>query len=554
MSSENSVRNALSVIGGDVTLGAKIARHAGNSGTKVAIRDGNITRTYAELHAEALRIAGFLRYNGIRSGDRIGIWMPNNTAWVAIEIAASLAGVGIVAINSRYKSDEVGYMLSHSEAKALFLVSRQRDTEFLPLLEEITGSVKQLPGGTISAEKLPDLRHIILCDDTDGNGAFPFLHIGECKVGADLAQSEIAVDAEGILNIIYTSGTTSLPKGVLLSERAIVPHSGKVAEWFAVGAADIVMLITPFCGIYGLNALIMTLSIGATAVVVREFDAERTLDLIQEERVTFIGGTVDTAVRRWVEIQSAAPRDITSIAGSTIPVGWMQGKPEEEMPAVEEMLSVKLANVFGLSETNSMVIVGDPHDDARLRHPVSGKAIWPGIEVRIADPATGTQSALGDIGEILLRGPILFSGYLKNPEATKAAFTEDGWFRTGDLGSEDDRGYVFYRGRLKDIVKISGFTVAPAEIEQFLRGHPGIAGVQVVGFERNGRELLGAAIRRKSAELDASDVIEFCKGRIAGFKIPSAVVFVEAFPVRSSANSDKIDRGAVRMLLEGQAK
>ncbi len=532
-----------------LTIGRIVAGHGTSRGDKVALCEGDRTITFARLHEDALRLAAYLERNGVVRGDRIAVWMPNSVDWVTIELAASLAGVGVVAINSRYKSDEVGYILGHSEAKLLFMVSRHRDTDFLVMLDGIAGPIQD-GGNGIAAPRLPALRQVILCDRDATALPDPYTPYRRC-LDEPVAWFHSEDDSESILNIIYTSGTTSRPKGVLLSERALVPHSRAVANWFGVGGDDVVLLLTPFCGIYGLNALLMTLAVGATGIVVPDFDPDITLDLIEKHKVTFIGGTVDSVVRRWAEALAAKPRDIGSIRGSTIPVGWMQGKPEAEMPGFEETLGVGLVHVYGLSETNSMVIVGVPSDDHARRHPVAGRKIWPGIEARIADPVSGANMLHGQAGEIRLRGPILFSGYLKNHDATHASFDAEGWFRTGDLGIADGEDYISYAGRLKDIIKVSGFTVSPAEIEAYLLQHPDISAAQVLGFNDGGNEALGVAIVKRAGSLLAEgDVIAFCKGRIASFKIPSRVIFLDGFPVKSSANSDKIDRAAIGALFE----
>lgn len=531
----------------DMTLGRVVGGHAAAFPEKVALSDQGREITFARLYENARRLASCLRERGVDRGDRIAVWMPNSVEWVTVEIAASIAGVGIVAINSRYKSDEVGYMLAHSGAKLLFTAPRHRDTDFIALLDEIAGRIAGGAGQT-TFERLPALQGVILCAEPAPSDRFETFEACLSKAGAPVAPG---TDSEAILNIIYTSGTTSLPKGVLLSERALLPHSSAVADWFGVGATDVVLLLTPFCGIYGLDALLMTLAVGATAIIVPEFDPEGSLDLIAAKKVTFVGGTVDAVIRKWTEVQQAKPRDIASIRGSTIPVGWMQGKPETEMPFFEQALGVGFAHVYGLSETNSMVIVGDPDDPPARRHPVAGKTIWPGTEARIADPETDTDKPHGEVGEIRLRGPVLFSGYLNNPEATRAAFDAEGWFKTGDLGIAHADGRLAYTGRLKDIVKVSGFTVAPAEIETFLGQHPDVEAVQVVGFVSDGKEALGAAVRKRAGSaLTEAGMQEFCRGRIATFKIPAQVVFVESFPVKSSANSDKIDRPALRSLFE----
>ncbi len=524
------------------TLYLAFADIAARDPGRTVFRADGVSITAAQLLASADSTASWLAGEGLSAGDRIALWMPNCVEWVAIFLAASRQGLSVVSLNTRYKGEELSYMLGHSGARVLFTVPVNGSTDNLAILDDVRGHAGFAFPTLVLKSRTPPV---------NGAGHVDF----DTQVAVAQAPSHPAADApEGELVILYTSGTTSLPKGVVVSERALLTHAAMLPGWLQVAAGQRVLLITPFCGIYGLNALIAFLLAGAVGVLTESTDPEKTLDLIEAEQVNSVSGTVDTVLRRWDEAQRLRPRNLSALRGGVAPVAWLNRDPVVEIPVFEESLGVRIVHAYGMSETASMIIVGNPAEPQAARAVVNGWLISLQIKAKVLDPATGQEAPDGTIGRLYIAGPTLLSRYFNNEAATAENLGADGWFDTGDFARKNPDGSVRYEGRSKDIIKIAGFSLAPAEVEQFLSRHPGIDRAQVVGFALDdGREVLAAAIIPKTGvELTPEAVAEFCKGKVATYKIPSFIKLVADFPTTAGANADKTQKNVLRELLRSQ--
>ncbi|CAG0966195.1 partial fatty-acyl-CoA synthase, partial [Gammaproteobacteria bacterium] len=395
----------------------------------------------------------------------------------------------------------------------------------------------------------PDLRHVVLSAPAP---ALPHLRtLADLGQRADGALPPPSPQPNDALLVLYTSGTTSVPKGVMVRENSLAANAQYLNAWMELRADDRILLLSPFCGIYGVNALIGALLAGATIVVSDTTDAEATIDLAERERITALGGTLDAILRPWTELQLRRPRDLSLLRSRIVPVAWMQGDPLVEMPAAEAALGIRLVHTYGLSEGTAMSLLGDPQETPEHRHSGRLRPVSPHVGIKVAPVADDACPAEPGVGELCLRGPLIMAGYLDDPAATRAAIDDEGWLHTGDFARMYPDGSVRYEGRIKDMVKISGYSVSPAEIEHFLSSHPDIAEVQVVGVPggKSSDMIAAFVIPKPGAQVDRDSIAAFCEGRIATFKIPTIVRVVSEFPIAPSANADKVQKKFLRDLL-----
>lgn len=508
---------------------------------------GDQQHTRQQLRDRAMAISEGLAAAGIVAGQRIGLWMPNSLEWVAILLAASRLGVAVVALNTRYRSAELADILRHSEAVALLTFDQDEGSGYLDILTEIAPDFAPAAPAQ-KLESLPHLKHVIVAGNRGRQDLFTIerLVAGGCDVAISAAG-----DARAVLVVLYTSGTTAAAKGVLQTNGALLENARLLSDWTGLQPTDRMLMVTPFCGIYGLNALLAILLCGGVALVPPTVDADESLDYAQRHRATTLSATVDTFMRRWAARQRARPRDLSAMRGHVVVSAWLMGDAAIELPEFESLFGITIIQPYGLSEANSMILLGNPRASQSER--ILGN-LWPvgsEVEFSLRVPGSADETPPGEMGEMCLRGPMIMLGYLKNQAATEAAVDPQGWLRTGDLGQQEPNGAVRYKGRSKDILKIAGFTVAPAEVENFLCRYPGVAAAQVVGIkDRRGGDVIAAAIvRSPGAEFTDSDLIGHCSRNMASFKIPRLIGFMDEFPITPGPNGDKVQKVAIRQAL-----
>jgi len=530
----------------NVTLSDHCRELAGAMPDELATDGPGFRCTHAQLQERADAFAAALQRAGMGKGDRIAVWLPNCVEWIALLLAASHLGMTIVALNMRYKLEEVQYILRHSGASMLIMAAKSAKTDYLEILQSMLPELGASASPTNAA--FEKLRHVVLLSPDERMPSLETLKDPAWTTAA--TPSPTSVGANDALVVLYTSGTTSAPKGVMVRESSLLANAAFLSKWMGLRRDDRILLLSPFCGIYGINALIAALVMGATSILSETTDPEITLDLIEHERVSALGGTLDAILRPWGQSQLRRPRNISRLRSRIVPVAWMQGDPTVEMPIVEEALGIQLVHTYGLSEATAMSLLGDPRETPAQRHSGRIVPIDPAVEVKVA-PAITDNPDESEKGELCLRGPLIMSGYLDDPAATRAAIDEDGWLHTGDFAYRFPDGAVRYDGRIKDIVKISGYSVSPAEIEHFLSSHPDISEIQVVGVRGgDGLDRIAAfVVPKPGARVDRDSIAAYCEGRIATFKIPTIVRSVSEFPIAPSANADKVQKRFLRDLL-----
>ena len=464
--------------------------------------------SYAETRARARRLAKGLLRLGVRRGDKVALLMGNRPEWLVIDFAVALLGATLVPISTWSRARELGYVLDHCDATTLITIARFAGHDYLGMLAELGG-----PGST----RLPKLARVVVVDDERGGPltAFDTLwDLGATVADAELDAGQRAVKAEDVAYILYTSGTTSTPKGVQLAHGGLVENMWNIGERQHLTPADrLWMGISLFWSFGCANALLAVMTHGGTIVLQESLEPGAALALIERERCTVYYGTPNIALAL-TEHPDRTRRDLTSLR-----TGAAIGPP----PAIQMVMDLgvrEICNVYGLTETYGNCNVTDAHDPAEIRRTTVGRPL-PGMEIRVVDRETRRPLPTGEVGEILVRG-YLTPGYYKDPEKNAAAFDADGFLITGDLGAVGDDGRLRFRGRIKEMVKTGGINVAPLEVEEVLLGHPAVEQAYVVGLPDARKEEILAAIvvLRDGHDAGPEALRVFCRQALAAFKVP----------------------------------
>jgi fatty-acyl-CoA synthase len=521
-------------------LEAGAARH----GAREAMVFGDERVTYREFLARVEALARGLAALGLGRGDRLAIWLPNRPTWFVAQYAAARLGVIVVALNPRYRAHELTYILAQSGAAALLLTDHLGPIDYLETLREVLPELAHGVPGELESAGAPALRHVLADAEDPYPGCWRLADL--LDAGRDLALPPAAGGPDDVFAILYTSGTTSFPKGAMLTHRNAVPHGWNCGVQLRLTPADRVLHALPAAGTWGgLSIPLTTWSHGACLVLMDAWDPVRALALIERERCT-VWNAVDSMVKPMLEHPDLDRFDRASLrtGGFAATGGGGHGLFE----AVVKRLGVPLAyQPYGMTEVNALALFHDLDEPLELRA-LPGILPAPGLEVRVVDPATGRPCAPDEEGELQFRGPRVTPGYWDKPEETAAAFTPDGWFRSGDLGVRAGRGHTVFRGRLTETLRISHHMVAPGEIEAFLMSHPDVDQAFVVGVPDPvaNEAPVAYVILRPHARLAEEDLRAFCRRRIAAYKVPKAVRFVTDVPRTPSPHGDKVQRGRLR--------
>jgi fatty-acyl-CoA synthase len=511
-------------------------------GDREAIAFGAERIGFRTLRERIDRLAAGLAALGLGKGDALGIWLPNRPLWYVAQYAAARLGIVVVALNPRYRAHELTYILGQSRAAGLLLTDHLGSIDYLELL---AGAMPELAGGVpgeAASAALPHLRHVIV----DAEDPYPGCHRLQDVVDAGEDVPAVEVVPDDVFTLLYTSGTTSFPKGAMISHRNCVPHGWECGEALRLTVADRVLHALPAAGTWGgVNIPISTWSHAACLVLMEAWDPLQALVLVERERCTVLNA-LDTMLKPLLEHPDLGRYDRSSLrTGAFAAVG---GGGPGMFEAVVTKLGVPLAyQPYGMTEVNAMALVHDLDEPVELRGQ-PGVVPPPGLEVRVAHPDTGRPCRPGEEGEMQFRGPSVTRGYFDKPEESRAAFTADGWFRTGDLGVQDDGGRTIFKGRLKETLRISHFMVAPGEIEAFLMSHPDVDQAFVVGVPdaETNEAPVAYVIVKPHARVTAEELRAFCRGTIASFKIPKAIRFVTDVPRTPSPHGDKVQRVKLR--------
>ncbi len=469
--------------------------------------------TYRTLRAEVRRMARALHGLGVRHGDKVAILMDNRPEWLIADFAITLLGGVMVGINTWATARELEHVLAHSDTRILITVDGFLKYDYRALLKALEPH----------RERLPSLQHIVCLADEVPAGWLRYADLSKYadqvpEAAIDLAQR--AVGPDDVAYLLYTSGSTSLPKGVLLQHRGLIENMWQIGERQRVIGRDRLWLaVSLFWGLGCENALFNILTHGACVVLQEHFDAGEALALIERERCTLFYGTPNMAYAMHQHPERPA-RDLSSLrSGGTL------GTPEQIMRVVE-LGAREICNIYGLTETYGNCNVTDARDPLEKRIGNVGRPL-PGVDQRIVDPQSGQVLAPGNVGEIRVKGCVT-PGYYKDPERSAQAFDEHGYFMTGDLGLVDADGALHFRGRIKEMVKTGGINVAPVEVEEILMTHPGVHLAFVIGVADAVRDeaLVAVIVPKAGGTPSIAELDTFCRQTLAAYKVPRLFRFV----------------------------
>jgi fatty-acyl-CoA synthase len=507
----------------------------------VSVHQG-IRWTYRDLLSQVNSLAKGLMALGVEKGDRVGIWAMNYAEWIVVQFATAKIGAIMVNINPAYRTYELEYVLKQAEIQTLILQDRFKTSDYTGMFFEACPEDCDASPGTLNSEKFPFLKNVILIGKNASGGMFSWPDL--MKLGEEISTDELVarkemLDFDDAINIQYTSGTTGFPKGVVLTHHSVLNNGYIIGEGMGFSERDRLCIPVPFYHCFGMvlsNLACMTH--GSTMVLPSPaFNVEDVLKTIEEERCTALHG-VPTMF-----IAELTHPDFPKYSMKSLRTGIMAGSPcpIEVMKEVNRKMNMsEIVIVYGQTETSPGITMTTTRDPVERRVSTVGR-VFPHTEVKIIDPKSGKILPRGEIGEICARGYCVMKCYYNNPSATHATLDTNGWNHTGDLGTMDDEGYVKIVGRLKDMVIRGGENIYPREIEEFLHHHPKVADVYVIGVPdiKYGEELMAWVMPKEGVSVSEEEIREFCRGKIAHYKIPRYVKFVTGFPMSVTGKIQK---------------
>ena len=517
-----------------------VAQH-GDREAVVSIHQ-DVRLTYAQLADRVNKLAKAFIAAGFEKGDRVGIWSPNNVEWLTTQYATAKAGIILVTINPAYRVHELAYVLEQSGCRGLVMQNQFKTSDYEGMITELCPELAEDFAGALNNEKFPNLKAVISMTSSDLAGIYDwtdFLGLASNKSDEELNVRQSNQDMDDAINIQYTSGTTGFPKGATLSHHNILNNGYFVASAMNFTEEDRLVVPVPLYHCFGMvMGNLGCLSHGACAIYPSEgFEPEAVLQAVQAEKATALYG-VPTMF-----IAELALPNFSDYELSTLRTGIMAGAPcpIETMKQVNEsmhMTEVEIA--YGMTETSPVSFQTRVDSPLDKRVSTVGR-VHPHVEVKIIDPETGSICPVGEMGELCTRGYSVMLGYWENPEATATAIDPNGWMHTGDTAIMDGDGYVNIVGRIKDMIVRGGENVYPREIEEYLMTHDSIEAVQVTGVPdpKYGEEIIAWVSLVGGAEMSENDVKEYCKVKIAHYKVPRYIRFSADFPMTVTGKVQK---------------
>jgi fatty-acyl-CoA synthase len=504
--------------------------------------------TYREFHAAVERVGRGLMSIGLRKGDHVGIWATNYTEWVLTQFATAKIGVVLVNVNPAYRTHELAYLLEQSEANALVLIGQFRSSDYVAMVNEQVPELKDCAPGQLRSERFPHLRNVVFIpphDGTESSTPAGMWRWDDLLVKADVVSEQelhdrqSQCDPDDVINIQYTSGTTGNPKGAMLTHDNIVTNAIHTGDAMELTETDRLCIPVPFYHCFGcVLGILACVTHGSAMIVPSEyFDPLKTLEAVERERCTALHGVPTMFIA-----QLGHP-EFERFDLSSLRTGIMAGSPcpiEIMRQVIDQMGAERITIAYGLTEASPVITQTLADDEIERRVSTVGKVL-PDVAVRLIDPDDGREVAPGEPGELQTRSSMVMRGYYNMPEETAEAIDADGWLHTGDLATVDESGYYRITGRLKDMIIRGGENIYPREIEEFLYTHPKVADVQVIGVpdERYGEEVMAWVLAKPDTSIDPEEIREFCRGRIAHYKVPRYVKLTDEFPMTVTGKVQK---------------
>ena len=534
------------------TLGSLPENMARRFGEREAICFEGQRFTFAAVSAHADRVAKGLMASGIQPGDMVSLWLTNCPEWIFAMFALAKIGAIQVPINTRFRTDDLQYVMGQSDSTTLITHDVSGQVNYLDIVRKVL-PLAEGDGGEISSEQFPKMKRVIIKSEreypgTDSWGAL--LSAGDAVSDSALRERADAVDPDGTVFIMYTSGTTGFPKGVMHSHK-IIRNVEDRANRMAITRNDVILNYLPLFHLFGYSeGAMMSMVTGARQVITATFDPDECVELIEKERVTIMNG-FETHLKDLIDAQERSPHDMSSLRTGLFAAG-MHSATDINRKAGTVLAPIKTFTGYGMSEMGVGPMLSSLDSSEEQRCETSGYPIQ-GYECRVIDPETGQEQPHEVPGELVIKGYSMMQGYYGKPKETADCYDAEGWFHTGDMAQTREDGYIRFLGRYKDMLKIGGENVDPMEVEGRLLEHPGVHQVAVVGFpDARLTEVAVAFVQPvPEAGIKPQEVIDYCKGRFASFKIPRHVLFVEEFPMTASG---KIQKVKLRELAKQQIK
>lgn len=489
--------------------------------------------SYREFLSVVNRMAkGFLKL-GIKKGEHVALWAPNCWEWIVAEFAIAKIGAVLVSVDTNYQTQQLEYLLRQSDSRSLIMTEGLMGSEYIEIIRELCPEVENSNPGQLNSRNLPELKHLILISERSYPGMFRWsdvLGMGMEVSDHELTEQQISSQYDDVVTLLYTSGTTGAPKGVMSPHFGIINTSIASAEIQKLTEKDRLCLSVPLSHMFGCVCIALAgISKGTTLVIPGEtFDPQKVLEAIEKERCTGIYGS-PSAFISLMEHPQYRPLHLKSLRTGIM--GGAQCPMEVMKRVVEEMGAREIVIGYGLTESSSWITETRPDDPLELRVSTVGKPL-PNVEVKIMDPKTGEEVPVEMAGELCARG-LNMKGYYKMPAATEKALDREGWLHTGDLGTMDEKGYVRMTGRLKEVITKGGETIYPTEIEEVFFSYPGVSNIQIFGVpdKELGEEIAAWIKLEEGANVAEEEILKYCRERLPASHLPRYIKFVKEFPM-----------------------
>ena len=519
------------------TLGSLPERAARRWGAREALYFNGRRWSFTELSRSVDRLARGLLALGVRPGEKVALWMVNRPEFIEAMFAVTKIGAILVPINTRLRTEDTAYILGQSDSTALLIADRSGPVDYLGMVKELAPSLR---AGAVREERFKHLRLVVSAGEAPRAETVHWSAVqaaGDAVDPATLRARADAVDPDATAFFMYTSGTTGFPKGAM-HDHAIVRNLVDRGFRMAITPSDTIMMYLPLFHLFGFSdGALMSMVTGARQVLTETFDPAESLALIEQERATIIHG-FDTHYKELMEAHERSPRDVSSVRTGILATGMSSSVP---IARKANKMFGRLLSGYGMSEFGVGAALSALDSTEEQCTEASGFPA-PGYEIRVVDPVSGQDQPDGVPGEILVRSYMTMQGYFGKPAETAQALDRDGWLHSGDMGIMRADGHLRFMGRYKDMLKIGGENVDPMEVEAFLMSLAGINLAAVVSYPDARLSEVGVAFvkREPGHSVTDAEVLAQCRGRIASFKIPRHVVFVDEFPMTSSGKIQKV--------------
>ena len=523
-----------------VTIGALLDRQAQRFGEREALAFAGRRWSFRQLQADSDRAARGLMQCGIQSGDKVALWLTNRPEWLHILFAVAKIGAVLVPINTRFRTADVEYVLRQSDTRMLITTDHAGPIGYLDMVRALIPELATCPTPqALQAAAFPELQRLSIVSTRTYPGTLRWQDVvaaGGAVSVKQLAARQHTVDPDATVLIMYTSGTTGFPKGVMHNHN-VLRNVTDEANRMAVRPRDVILMYLPLFHAFGLyEGPLMSVVTGARQVLMEHFDPGEALRLIASERVTMIHG-FDTHFHDLMEHSESAQTDLSSLRTGLLAAGLASTEPVARRA---QRVLCHTVSGWGMTEVGVGAALGFPTDTEDDRCLASGAAL-PGYEFKVIDPTTGHPVPYGTPGELCCRGYGVMQGYYKKPEETAQALDVEGWLHSGDMAIMREDETIRFLGRYKEMLKVGGENVDPVEVEALLLQHPAVNQVKVVGVPDARLQEVACAcvLLEPGTQAEPEALMAFCHGKIASFKIPRYVLFMKEYPMTSSGKVQK---------------